>query len=399
MIALVNRVPTGRAVSLHAELKYLKWKFGENTFTLNGMKLDPSLEKTQLDFFEFSVEDADYGQYNGKYDPYLQNPLDTTGFHLTASTVRDSQKSKLVSECANAMLALGWLVKEGSGFKLSAEGLIVAALSFNDEEFLAKFRSSILNYGPILGVLYSAKKALINGQFKKSDVVIGYPDTRETVTTPDGRRVALSAGSQSDSITRTRSTLFAWAMTAGLIWPADLQIPDSNVHVHAKELLRGKIGNWRNYTLHISEELFNGNHTIKRPLSYGAMTKSTKALRERGQANIRETTLRVEEIIKSRRFAIVYSLAVASQNETTFTFDRLLQLLERDHNHYFVNGTDHTDVLNRDLDIAITSGLVYERTQDHIRPLVKTNTDDMLTTAPEAARGVFRAFASELISD
>ena len=117
MSSLINRVPTGRIISLHAELQYLYWRFKDSSFTLQQMKLDPSLEKTQLDFFSLSVSDANYGRYNGKYDPYLDNPLDRAGFHLTQSTERDSQKSKAVSECFSALEGLGWVnrIEDGKG--------------------------------------------------------------------------------------------------------------------------------------------------------------------------------------------------------------------------------------------------------------------------------------------
>ena len=107
MSALINRVPTGRIISLHAELRYLYWRFKDKPFTLQEMKLDPTLRKTQLDFFPLAIKHSIYGRYNGKYDPYLDNALDKAGFHLTQSTERDSQKSKSVSECFSALEGLG----------------------------------------------------------------------------------------------------------------------------------------------------------------------------------------------------------------------------------------------------------------------------------------------------
>ena len=138
MSSLVNRVPTGRIISLHAELRYLYWRFKEQEFTLQEMKLDPLLEKTQLDFFPLAVTHSEYGRYNGKYDPYLDNPLDQSGFHLTQSTIRDSQKSKSVSECFSALEGLGWIKRSANGKGvITKSGIVIANLDYFSSSFLS----------------------------------------------------------------------------------------------------------------------------------------------------------------------------------------------------------------------------------------------------------------------
>lgn len=401
MTSLINRVPTGRVVSLHAELRYLDWRFGSGYFNLTQMKLDPTLQKTQLDFFDLAVVSADYGQYNGMYDPYLNNPLDIAGFHLTQSTVRDSQKSKSVSECANAMIALGWVRRVGNKLCLTQIGSSVAKMDFDSTDFLLKLRSSVLDYGPMIGLLYSASRCSVGSVFRKSDVVIGYPDTKEVTTTPDGRRIPLSVGSQPDSITRTRSALLAWAMTAGLIWPADLLVPCSDIHKKAKELLKAKdgLGKWRKYRILFGNELFNGTHVVERPLSYDAMTKSTKSLRERGQSTIRATTIGFEEVVRNRRFAIVYSLALAAERKKRVGFKKLLLNMERKSIYFFATDIDRALVLERDMNIAVTSGLVYEYKDDEMIPLVISNSDELLGTAPVHTRELIKEIAESAIRD
>src|SRR3989344_9440104 len=132
MSALINRVPTGRIVSLHAELQYLYWKFKFNPFTLQQMKLDPSLKKTQLDFFILAVKNSKYGRYNGKFDPYVDNPLDRSGFHLTQSVERDSQKSKSASECFTALEGLGWIERiNGNCGRITKLGEEVSLLKYD----------------------------------------------------------------------------------------------------------------------------------------------------------------------------------------------------------------------------------------------------------------------------
>ena len=155
MSTLVNRVPTGRIISLHAELCYLSWRFNDSPFTLQQMKLDPSLEKTQLDFFPLAIQNDKYGRYNGKYDPYLDNPLDKAGFHLTQSTERDSQKSKSVSECFSALEGLGWIDRVDSNKGVITKlGKDIVKLNYSDPKFLKLIQKSVLGYGPFVGLLY-----------------------------------------------------------------------------------------------------------------------------------------------------------------------------------------------------------------------------------------------------
>jgi len=384
MSALINRVPTGRIISLLAELKYLNWRFKESSFTLQEMKLDPTLEKTQLDFFPLAVESKRYGRYNGKYDPYLENPLDKAGFHLTQSTERDSQKSKAVSECFTALEGLGWLEKESENKgKISELGFKVASLKYEDTELLELLRISLLGYGPFIGLLSEAVKNQKDGVVKRDDIYIGYPETGETIEV-DGNSVPISIGSQKDSVTRTKSSLIAWAMTAGFLWPENLDVPTKNIHVEAMELLKDKrpwtkfVLNFEDAIIYPKEKLF-----VSHPLSYKWMTKSTKALRERGQADIRNATLGIEEKVKNRRFAISYLLSLASEDKKALDYLKIIVTLEKHPDLFVINSSLFAGAMEQEINIAITAGIPFERKRGMIYPKTLCNLKVLKYGAPE----------------
>lgn len=397
MASLINRVPTGRVISLHSELKYLHWRFGEREFSLTQMKLDSTLEKTQLDFFPLAVSHETYGRYNGKYDPYLINPLDPGGFHLTQSVERDTQKSKSVSECAVALVGLGWIIKTSEGkFHLTSLGVTVAELDYDSSRFYDLFKSSAMNYGPFVGCLYEAFEKASNSEVKKSDVIIGYPNTGEGVIDTDGARVVLSVGSQKDSLTRTRSALFAWGMTAGFLWPTEKTKPVSNFPSEALKLLKLKSWSWSKYSVEFDRSLFE-DLSIERTLDYSSMTKSTKALRERGQATVRSSTMVAEAVVKNRRFAIIYTLAFAKSQESEVSFSKMLSSMQNRTAQFFVEPANARYVLQKDLAIAISSGILFEQNGDRLIPITSTDLVKLLSSAPENLRQLFTDFANEVV--
>jgi hypothetical protein len=385
MSSLINRVPTGRIISLHAEIQYLYWRFNDSSFTLQQMKLDPSLEKTQLDFFPLAVSDALYGRYNGKYDPYLDNPLDKAGFHLTQSTERDSQKSKAVSECFSALEGLGWVnrLDDGKGV-ITKLGIEVAQSKYEDKKFLEIIRRSVLHYGPFIGLLFESYKKSLNGKIKRKNIIVGYTNTTEIIEF-DGQSVPISTGSQDDSITRTRSTLLAWAMTAGYLWPVNEPVPSENWHNEALKLLKNKKWTWSEFYTFLPD-IFDVTKkvNISRPLSYKWMTKSTKALREKGQGSIRGATLQIESKLKNRRLAVVYLLALASKDNRTIVFKKLIDQLGLYPDLFIINKSDFSRVMREELNqMSVTSGVVFNEDSQGITPLVTCSIQNLIYSAPE----------------
>lgn len=400
MSALINRVPTGRIISLVAELKYLDWRFGKAEFTLNEMKLDNSLEKTQLDFFPLAVKHKTYGRYNGKFDPYLDNPLDKAGFHLTQSVERDSQKSKAVSECFSALEGLGWInrTNDNKG-KLSEIGIRIASLKYDGADFYQILKSSLLGYGPLIGLLWDSSSSATRGVVKRSDILIGYPNTGETLTV-NGNDVPLSTGSQDDSITRTRSALIAWAMTVGFLWPSDLKVPQEDYPKEALKLLKDKKWTWNNFTVNLDSKLFSEKKIyVERPISYKWLTKSTKALRERGQGDIRGATMDVEDIIKNRRFALVYTLALASADDSCVNFNNLLTLLKQYPDHFVIDEDEFENVMNIEMEICTTVGIPYIDKNGCMEPLTLCNLEVLSFGASQSLIDILDDIYKQLVEN
>lgn len=400
MSALINRVPVGRIISLHTELRYLYWKSKEEPFTLQQMKLDPSLSKTQLDFFPLSINNSKYGRYNGKYDPYLDNPLDRAGFHLTQSTERDSQKSKAASVCFDALEGLGWIERLDDGHgKITDLGHKIVQLEYIDRRFLPLAKNSVLNYGPVIGFLFEALNKSNNGIFRRSDIVIGYVNTGETLRV-NSRSVPLSFGSQDDSITRTRSVLVAWAMTVGLIWPVDEETPtDPTVwHVEALRLIRKKTWPWSKFNILIPPDFFtNQVISVSHPLGYQWMTKSTKALRERGQAIIRAATLKMEEKVKNRRFVIVYSIALAASHSRGVDFDLLIEETKKYPNLFVVDSNSFSRVMELELKTATISGAIFSKNKEILTPLTNCDLEHISIGVPKKTLAAVEDVASKAI--
>src|SRR5690606_15475953 len=102
------------------------------------------------------------------------------------------------------------------------------------------------------------------------------------------------------------------------------------------------------------------------------MTKSTKALREKGQDKIRNATLQIESKLKNRRFALVYLLALLGKDNKIGSFDKLITELSEHPDLFVVNQSDFREIMELELkQISITSGLVFvQNKSDELIPLV-----------------------------
>lgn len=380
MTAIINRAPTGRLISLHTELRYLHKRYGEQAFELKGLKYDAQANVNPLTFFPLAVNDS----AGGTYDPYLTNPRSPAKFHLTQSIQYDMQKSKSASECLNALEALGWVKRLGRVSKLTPEGFEVAAFDYHNPDLFKLLRESVLGYGVFIGFLY---KCLINLNSNKTlvkdRISVGYQDTKEFIVNKN-IRIPISSGSKKDTIVRTRSALFGWAISTGFALPNAHAFPTSknSWHIDTLDEIKKQQSRIRKVKMFIEDTLFDGSHVVSRPLSYHWMTKSTKALRERGQHNIRLYSLREEEKIKNRRFAIVYCLALCSENGTILDYDKFTDELTKHTDLFVINTTDFKRVMNIEKDIAIISGIPFSQNGHLLKPLTRLDLEYLKNGAP-----------------
>ncbi len=382
MSVIINRTPTGRLISLHSELRYLYARFRDRTFDLNDMKYDESQKYNPLMFFPLIKKDNSIGVY----DPYLDNPLSPAKFHLTQSIDYDKQKSKSASECLNALEALGWADRINGKARVSPKGIKVSQVSFQSKDFLEYARSSVLGYGVFVGFLYKCREHLnIEKIINKSDIQVGYVNTKESIL-ENGKSIPLSTGSQKDTIVRTRSTLFAWAISTGFALPISLNVPDQKDLIwqnHVSSEINNKHWGWSKLRMFIPKAIFDGSHYVDRPLSYKWMTKSTKALRERGQRSIRHASLTAEAKIKNRRFAIVFCLGLASKFNKRLNFEKLVRLMSKEPDYFVIDSSNFEKVMQSEKDIAIASGIPFVEKSNILCPLTKINLDYLCSDAPQ----------------
>ena len=113
------------------------------------------------------------------------------------------------------------------------------------------------------------------------------------------------------------------------------------------------------------------------------MTKSTKALRERNQDDQRGATLEFEAIIKNRRFAVCYLLALASEQSSGVIFDNLVKELSYHESLFVINQQNFSDVIMQELDIAFASGIPYIEHNRVLSPQTRVNIKELMLGAPK----------------
>lgn len=381
MAAIINRTPTGRLISLHAELKYLKSRYGSDWFELKGLKFDSTSKYNPLMFFPLAKKHPSIGIY----DPYLDNPLSPAKFHLTQSIQYDTQKSKSASECLNALEALGWVSRKNNLSRLSDIGLTLASIPYETEQFIKIARKSVLGYGVFVGFLFKCLQNIDKqNTVNKGKIEVGYKNTHETIEL-DGKHIPISTGSQKDTIVRTRSTLFAWAVSTGFSIPVGLPTPKKPLTWHVETLneISKKHWGWNKMKMFIPDDLFGTNHLVEQPLSYRWMTKSTKALRERGQESIRNISLKEETKVKNRRFAIVLSLALAAENKNKISYPKFISELKKYPELFVIKDNNFERAMQIEMDIAIIAGIPYVADKEFLTPLTRVKKEILIEDAPE----------------
>lgn len=382
MSYLINRNPSGRLICIDALVKYLFDRFGKNEFQIKDVKFDARASKN---IHQHCSLLATYSGLRGmRACPFLENKLSPAKCYLTQSIQHDTQKSKSASDAANAIDGLGLAARSGSNIRLTSDGIRLTQLEFASTEWLQFMRQKVLCYGPFVGMLQQAQEQTSGGTVLKRNVNIGYPDPAET-TRVGGKVVTISAGSTTDTITRTRAVLFAWAVTTGYLIPKILSpIADlSKTHTETLSYIKQKTLGSQDYELRLPNGLFNGTLFVDRPLSYHTMTKSTKALRERGQKVSRTVTMQLEGKIKNRRFAVVHALGVASQTRKKLDFQELVKKLQSYPTLFVLDKAQFTRTMIIETRIASIAGIPFKRQKRALLPLTRINLDVAKIGAPE----------------
>lgn len=381
MAFLINRTAAARIECLHALAQLIVAKFGSygKSFNLKDVKFDRDGENIHS-FCTLLRED----DIAGHYCRFKENPLDEAGCSITNGVLSDSTKSKEVSNTINAMHALGFVEREGRKVRITSFGIKFSVTKYDSEEMHRIIQKAVQNYGPIVGVLsWLQKYYKIGDKFKTNDIKVGYPEPKEYVE-HNGERVLLSAGSTQDTNTRTRSCILAWLTSAGFIKPASVRPSNSPYPQIA----------YRDYINkeHRMEQIyeiveFPSVEITEHPLNYDNLTKMNFCLRENGMMCVREATRYYEDIIKNRRFAILYLLNMAYENNTTIAVDDIIEIMRTYPNLFVVSDYDLEDTINTEIEIAFMAGIPYVLRitdgQNRLQPIKGLNIKELQIGAPQ----------------
>lgn len=385
MAFLINRNPAARFECLHSLVKLISARFGKVlSFSLNDVKYNPD----EMNVHEYCslLTESDFGF---DYCPYLQNPLSEAGCNMTNGINCDSTKSKEVGNTVNALHALGFVYRDARDIILTDSGVAFAQTNYGTDEMQNIISSAVLRYGPVVGVLDQISKQVdLGGYFETSDIYVGYPNSNERVSY-HGTSVLISAGSQDDSNTRTKSCILAWLTAGGYIRPTALEPTRHGEYPHYKykDFINQSHRGDKKYVFIKKAPFMNGHSfTTEAPLDYKNLTKLTAALRENGQESIREATLLYEPKIQNRRLAIIFLLDKAYRERKELSFTHLLDILQRQPNLFVVNPNSLEEVIHEEINITNMAGIPFVITGHanniKLKPITGVNIQELTHGAP-----------------
>lgn len=381
MAFLINRTAAARIECLHALAQLIVKKFGVygNSFNLKDVKFD----RDAINIHQYCTL-LNEDDLVGKYCRFKENPLDDAGCSITNGVLSDTTKSKEVSNTINAMHALGFVERVGRKVRITSFGIRFAKAKYGTADMQAIIKKAVLNYGPVVGVMYGLSSYNPGDTFNVSEINVGYPSPTEFVKY-NGSMVELSAGSTQDSNTRTKSCILAWLIQGGYIRPVHF-IP-SNYSPYPHIAYRDYI-NSEHRTEQVYEIVeFPNAEITDRPLNYDNLTKMNFCLRENGQSVIREATMFFEAKIKNRRFAILFLLNLAFQNKTAISLCDIIDVLKEDKDKFVVSEEDLEETISTEIEIAFMAGIPFIRRymngKLYLQPAKGLNLDELEVGAPQ----------------
>lgn len=378
MAYLVNRNPGARFQCLHSICKFINSEFGRSTsFKLSDIKFGARRSNIHS-FCNYLAIKPNLGIQHCRY----KAALDQSGCSLTNSVNVDSTKSKEVSNTVNCLHGLGLVTRDSAGYvKLTKLGEDFAKTDFLSENLHPILVKAVLNYGPMIGLLGQIIQKN-SSEFDTSELTVGYPVTEEKIIYK-GRRVTISSGSEQDSNTRTRSCLIAWGISAGFFKPVNLPMyKATRAHISSEAYILSETRNQRKYEVLKLPNLTQVDFLTQRTLDYINLTKSSKALRENNQAEVREATMQSSSIIRNRRFAILHLLNYFYHKRKSISLDSIIAFLEASPELYVLNSSELKRVISIEIEIANSAGIILGVHGHMYSPQSGINVEELNSSAP-----------------
>lgn len=392
MAFLINRKAPSRIECLYSLVKFLYSNYGEKSFTLDDCMY--SRDEDNIHHYCSLIVETDFGYKC----PYKESPLSDAGCYITNGKLDDSTKKKEVGNTINALHGMGFLHRDNHKVFVTQLGVKLVSLDLFSLEAASLIKNAVLSYGPVVGVIDEIDNINEDGIFNASEIAVGYPSTEELVL-ESGSYITISSGSTTDANTRSRSCYLSWLVTAGVIEPVGV-LPDNNSEIpydKYRSFLNADTLKARKYRILISpQDIYEQIKYTKRPLDYVNLTKLTRALRENGQAPVREVTMRYENRIKNRRFAIIYLLNEAYKNQTFLDFEALLSLMLSNPEMFVISNDSFREVLLSELHIANVTGIPFfactEEGKMRLFPKLGVSIDELSIGAPSSLIKLLKTF-------
>lgn len=400
MTNLINRDPPGRLSCIHAFLKSISYRFGENEFNGAEAKHIVNGVNNPIDFCTCAKEYDQATQlikHQKKHCPFLRAESSRSFCYLVNSNILDTQKSKAVGEAIQALEALGLCsrsltkLKRLKKAKLSENGLRLSKYQFCDRNTSDYYTNAILDYGPAVGLLHYLdiydEEIVRHSEISKD---MGRPNNNDTVILSDGTEIILEDGDTQDARTRTTGALQAWLTYTGLIRPTDTGFLDSykdannyfccpaNKLGYAKIYLNKKnIGNF-----------FSKMPLVRRPLSYDFYVKGVGTRREYSQRRQNGTQLANVSLrefapkVRNRRLLLMYAYAMATQKNKQLNLQSLAEESKYSKSPFVINADTHNIILVENeanfLNIAGAPFLRSKSKYEIIIPRIRLEVDNIV---------------------
>ena len=386
MALLLNRKYGSRLECLYYILQVIYKNYEKNNFTMSDVKFNN--EKSNV------TETCKLlcTKLNRKYCPYLENALNQSFCYATQSIYSDSTKSKAVSDVVRSLEALGFVkpVNEKM-FRITDLGIKWLETSFDTQEWLTISREAVLSYSLVFGFLTLCEES--GSVFNSSKIYLGYPNTSDPLN--------LSTGSTRDSNTRTVSKILSWCVSTGLIEPTNN--PNSKQilpQLYYREFVNATRLSQRSYKLtQYSLDYITSKPTVANPLSYKHLNKNVGSIRENGSKEIRDLTMKYNNIILNRRFMLLYALNEASQLNKDLSLEKLIISMEKYYNHFFLPQSDTFNIMQSEANIATIAGIPFNVDEQSLSLTPKSiiNKEVLVYDAPDEITNIANSIVGEIL--
>jgi len=322
-----------------------------------------------------------------RYCPFLDSNSDTRMCEWVHAVDHDPQKSKPIGQCAVILEGLGFaeLIKtktgKATGLTWTAKTKELTTKEWGSKDLDTFLTNCLLEYGPVLGVLFWGNFLATSGSFDRQSLVqyIKFPISNDSVDIKcdcgENYKLILPDGNtSSDAATRSTTALLSLAASAGLIYPSDEKYK-SNMPEKSSSYFPSYFYSWQlenpsrtsprkwevnNYKV---KKITTAKHQIQRGLSYlNLVPKSTdrNATNRCEKCSLNMVNLAKKKyggIVANRRYLILESLRIAFKTGRAVSLKQIALESQKFPNYFVINKGHHLQSLETDLQIAQLSGL------------------------------------------